>query len=195
MKKDEKLIRTIFVSNDKQIDVFRLHIFDDSIKFDPHMAYGISKNDLIYTLVNDIEIQWKEKKITIDELFKLFISILDTHECYLSQFYFKPEELNIYGQLLKLRQFSAYAEKEFIYFMSIKNKDNIHKIHKVEFEKNIDKKEIADSYVENFSPKNAEFYTYRLSGQYNHDKSCFLMTVKNNLKLGFVKTLPDLKQN
>jgi len=181
----EKLIRTIIVSNKK--DVFRIHVFEKSLKFDPRFAYGLSKNDTIYQMVLDIEKMWIEKKIELSNIFDMMIDVVGKHESYLEQFYLKPEELNFNGQLSHLISYSSVDDKKYVYFMCRKNKHKLKKITREEFEKNMKNEEVAKSYVNNYSMKNATFYNYRMSGIRDNGRNCYLMVVGDNLKVGFVK--------
>lgn len=183
----EKLIRTIIVSNEKRIDVFRIHVFEKSLKFDPHFAYGISRNDDVYNMVADIEKKWRDRTIEIAETFHLMVGILETHENYLQQYYFRPEELNVLGRLSKVRSYSAYDEKNYTYFMCLKKRNSLKKISRKEFESNMKDEEIANSYIENYSDKGTMFFNYRVTDLRDNGKNCFLMFVDDNLKVGFVK--------
>lgn len=183
----EKLIRTIIVSNEKRIDVFRIHVFEKSIKFDPHFAYGLSKNSEVYSMVIHIENLWAEKKIELSDIFNMMVEVLEKHEKYLEQYYFKPEELDMSGRLTVVRSYSVYDEKNYTYFMCLKNKDRLKNITRKEFESNMKNEEIANSYVENYGGKDVKFFNYKASGLKDKGKNCFFMIVDDNLKVGFVK--------
>ena len=186
-EKQENLIRTIIVSNEKRIDVFRIHVFEKSLKFDPHFSYGISKNDEIYAMVVDIEKLWLERKIELSDVFNMMVGVLEKHERYLEQYYFKPEELDITGRLYCVRSYSSYDDKNYAYFMSLRNRDNLKNITRQEFESNMKSEEIAYSYVENYYGKDVKFFNYRANGLNDTGKNCYLMIVGDNLKVGFVK--------
>lgn len=183
----EKLVRTIIVSNEKRIDVFRIHVFEKSLKFDPHFAYGISLNDETYSMIMDIENLWKERKIELSVVFNMMVGVLEKYEKYLEQYYFRPEELDIRGKLTTVRSYSSYDDKNYAYFMCLKNKDNIKTITRKEFENNMKNEEIANSYIENYSGKDVKFFNYRASGLKHSGKNCYFMFVDNNIKVGFVK--------
>lgn len=185
--KKEKLIRTIIVSNEKKVDVFRIHVFEKSLKFDPHFAYGISKNDSVYEMVMNIERLWIERRIELSDVFNMMVGIIEKYEKYIEQYYFKSEELDFYGRLSAVKSYSVYDEKTYTYFMCLKNIDNLKKISRKEFENNMKNEDIAKCYVENYSEKNATFYNYRTGGLKDIGKNCYLMIVGENLKVGFVK--------
>jgi hypothetical protein len=184
----EKLIRTIIVSNEKRIDVFRIHVFEKSIKFDAHFAYGVSKNNEAYDMVMNIETLWAEKKIEISDIFNMMVEVLENHKKYLEQYYFKPEELDISGRLSTIRPYSMFDDKKYTYFMCLKNKDKLKNITRKEFESNMKDEEIANSYIENYSGKDVKFFNYKTSGLRDKGKNCYFMMVGDNLKVGFVKT-------
>ena len=183
----EKLIRTIIVSNERRIDVFRIHVFEKSIKFDPHFAYGLSKNEEVYSMVENIENLWIEGEIELSDIFNMMVGVLEKHENYLEQYYFKPEELDITGRLSVVRSYSVYDDKNYAYFMCLKNRDRLKNITRQEFESNMKDEEIAKSYIENYSGKDVKFFNYKASGLKDRGKNCYLMMVGNNLKVGFVK--------
>ena len=183
----EKLIRTIIVSNEKRVDVFRIHVFEKSLKFDPHFAYGISRNNDVYEMILDIEKLWIERQIELSEVFNMMVGVLEKHEVYLEQHYFRPEELDITGRLLVVRSYSVYDDKNYAYFMCLKNRDKLKSISRKEFESHMKDEEIAYSYVENYSGKDVKFFNYTASGLRNRPKNCYLMIVDDNLKIGFVK--------
>jgi hypothetical protein len=183
----EKLIRTIIVSNEKRIDVFRIHVFEKSLKFDPHFAYGVSKNLEVYDMVLNIESLWKERSIELSDVFNMMVGVLEKHEKYIEQYYFRPEELDISGRLYTIRSYSIYDDKNYVYFMCLKNKDKLKNITRQEFESNMKDEEIANSYIENYSGKDVKFFNYRASGLKDRGKNCYFMIVGDNLKVGFVK--------
>ena len=183
----EKLIRTIIVSNEKRVDVFRIHVFENSLKFDPLFAYGISKNTDVYNMVINIENLWIERKIELSDVFNMMVGVLEKHENYLEQYYFKPEELDITGRLSTLRPYSVFGEKNYTYFMCLKNKDNLKNITRKEFESNMKDEEIAYSYIENYAGKDVKFFNYQASGLKDKGKNCFFMMVGDNIKVGVVK--------
>ena len=185
--KKEKLIRTIIVSNEKKVEIFRIHVFENSLKFDPYFAYGISKNDSVYNMVLNIERLWSERRIELSDVFNMMVSIIEKHENYLKKFYFKPQELDFYGRLYSVKSYSSYDEKEYTYFMCLKNKDNLKKISRKEFEKNMKHEDIAKCYVDNYSEKKATFFSYRTSGLRDTGRNCYLMLVGEDLKVGFVE--------
>jgi len=183
----EKLIRTIIVSNEKKVDVFRIHVFEKSIKFDPYFAYGISKNDVIYELVSNIESLWIDEEIELSDIFNKMVDIIEKHEKYLQKYYFKSEELGYGGRLVNVKPYSINDDKDYAYFMCAKNQDKLKKISRNEFEKNMKNEDIAYSYVENYSNKKATFFNYTTSGLKDGGKNCYFMIVGDDLKVGFVQ--------
>ena len=188
MRKDkERLIRTIIISNENKIDVFRIHVFEKSIKFDPYFAYGVSKNDTIYGMVSNIENLWVQRRIELSDIFNMMVDIIEKHEKYLEAFYFKTEELGYGGRLVSVNPYSINDDKDFSYFLCAQNQNKLKKISRNEFEKNMKSEKIAYSYVENYSDKKATFFNYTTSGLRNGGKNCYFMVVDDNLKVGFIK--------
>lgn len=183
----EKLIRTIIVSNENRVDVFRIHVFEQSIKFDPYFAYGVSKNDVIYKMVENIENAWIERDIDLSDIFNKIVDIIEIHENYLQKYYFKPNELGYGGRLISVKSYSIKDDKDYTYFLYAKNRNNLKKISRNEFEENMKNEDIAYSYIENYSNKKATFFNYTTSGLRDGGKNCYLMMVGDGLKVGFVQ--------
>jgi hypothetical protein len=184
---EQKLIRTIIVSNEKKVDVFRIHVFEKSLRFDPHFAYGVSKNELVYDMIMDVERLWIDRKIELSDVFNMMVGVIEKHEKYLEKFYFKPDELDFTGRLFAVKSYSSGDDKNYAYFMCLKNQDKLKRITRKEFESNMKNEEIAKSYVENYSGKDATFFNYRMTGLKDTGKNCYLMIVGDDLKVGFVK--------
>jgi hypothetical protein len=184
----ERLIRTIYVSNTEKMDVFRIHVFEKSLKFDSRFAYGISKNDEIYTMICEIEALWQRRVIDMKEVFTKMIDVLTVHEEYLKQYYFKPYELDFTGKLLSVMPITAQDEKAYTLLMLRKNNGNFRRINRKEFESKMKDSRLKHSYIENYQKKDVTFYNYRITGLYDNGRNCYLMKVGQNLKLGYVES-------
>lgn len=186
-KPTQKLMRTIYVSNLEKMDVFRIHVFEHSLKFDSYFAYGISKNDEVYNMVCEIENLWKKRAITMHDVFVQMVAVLTKHETYLRDFYFRPEELDFTGRLTNSMSYTPTDDKNYTYFMFLKNKNNIKQIDRKEFEDNMKNNSIKYSYIEHYHKKEAIFYNYRLTGLKDSGKNCYLMIVGEDLKMAYVE--------
>jgi hypothetical protein len=183
----ERLIRTIYVSNVEKVDVFRIHVFENSLKFDSRFAYGVAKNQAIYEMVCEIEALWQRRVINMQDIFTKMIDVLTQHEEYLKKYYFCQEELDFNGKLYGIFNLTAKDEKEFAYYMCLKNKDNLKKIDRKEFEAKMQDQRLKNIYIENYYTKDVQFYNYRISSHFDNGRHCYLMLVGQDLKLGYVE--------
>lgn len=188
MKENERLIRTIYVSNVEKMDIFRIHIFEKSLKFDSRFAYGISKNDAVYEMVCEIEALWQRRIIDMQGVFTKMVDVITQHEPYLRHFYFKPQELDFTGKLMVTIPMSAKDDKYYSYYMCRKNQDNFRRIKRKEFEDKMTDSKIKYTYIERYYKKDVSFYQYRISGLYDNGRNCYLMMVGDDLKLGYVES-------
>ena len=185
LSEKERILKTIIVSNEKRVDIFRIHIFSDCIKFDSHLAYGVSKNKFIYDLVQEIEKSWIERKISFEEIFTNIVDTFQQFEDYMNQYYFRPEELDITGRMTGIRTYSSQNEKSYTFSMFVKKHENLKKITKDEFEANVKFMRSVDlgrSYVDNLSKNDSSFFSYRT----NENDNFFMMFSDNDLKTAFV---------
>ena len=91
---EEKLIRTIIVSNEKKVDVFRIHVFEKSLKFDPHFAYGVSKNDSIYDIYSTAQ--------QCDSIVTVIVTCAQAPSCSISTTGCGPNNTICQGQTIQL---------------------------------------------------------------------------------------------
>ena len=183
----EKFLGTIIISDENNKDIFRVHIFDESIRFDSRFAYGVSKNSTLYKEIKDINDMWKGRRITKDHIFPLIIGAVEEHSEYLTDFYFTEEELNENGKLKHLQLLSPKYDKMYSYYMHLKNNKKLSKISKREFEKHIKTPEVTDFYIDNYMKKGARFYKYTMVDQYKQEeRPCYFMIVNDKIKIGFI---------
>lgn len=186
MIETEKLIGTIIISNELERDLFRVHIFENSIKFDSWLAYGISKHPQISEDVFRVDRTWREKRITKSEIFPMIISVLEKHEIYLSNYYLKQNELDINGRFVRLNTMPPDSDKTYMYYMQIKNAAKLKKIDRKTFEKNICTDDISEQYIEHYTKGRSKFYSYRLKSDSGEEKTCYIMIVQDTLSMGFI---------
>ena len=185
LSEKNRILKTIIVSNERRVDIFRIHVFDQCIKFDSHLAYGVSKNKLIYDLIQDIEKQWVERKISFEGIFSMIVDTFQQFEDYMNQYYFRPEELDITGRMTGVRAYSSQNDKLYTFSMFVKNHENLKRISKTEFETNVKYMRSVDlgrAYVDNLSKNDSSFFSYRT----NENDNFFMMLSNKDLKLAFV---------
>ena len=185
----EKLIGTFTVSNSKRIDLFRIHLFENSIRFDETFARGIIKQKELPEKILKISQSWNKKKVKDKKIFYEVLSVLNDYEKKLSKFYFKENELDRNGRYVEptlIDTFDKTVNKEDIKknYISLKKQGRLKKITKTEFEKNIKKREIIDYYIENYTNEKVTYYKYKAVDD-AEIKDCYLLIKNNRPILGF----------
>lgn len=183
---NERFLGSIIISDEHSKDIFRLHVFEKSIKFDSYMAFGISKNKELYKEIEEVNNMWSEGYINKDKIFPHIINAIENYSEYLSQFYFKDFELDENGKLKNLQLLSPKYDKTYMLYMNLKNK-SLKKISKKEFESKIKDVEVQNFYIDNYTKKGARFYSYTLVDQYLQKESpCYFMVNADNTRIGFI---------
>lgn len=186
------LLGTIIVSNDRNIDIFRIHVFDDSIRFDDRIAYGISKNENVFYEISKIIDKWKLKQITTNDIFHLIVDAIIDSEEDLSKYYFRKEELDIKGKY-QCSYINKY-DKMYVCYSCLKSGEKLNVITKKEFEDNIKNPEIAYNYIENYVKNGAKYYMYDIGFEFNDryksiPNKCYFMLYKDKVKIGFFEKI------
>ena len=185
--KKENFLGTIIISNEENRDIFRVHIFEESIRFDSYFAYGVSKNEILYDRIDHVNELWVSGEITRNDIFPYIIEAVEPFSNYLEDYYFKEEELSTTGKLKNLSLLNPNFDKEYMHFMYLRNKNKLKKITKKEFEENIVNQDIANFYIDNYMKKGAKFYKYTLIDKYKQEeKPCYFMIASDKVKIGFI---------
>lgn len=197
----EGFVGTIVVSDKKHKDLFRIHVFENSIQFDRNFAEGIIQNTEIISKVSEIEKLWKDRKIQQGDIFYNIVSILEKHEGYLSQFYFRREELDEQGRFKENLEITPNLgnieniqnhldginpeKKVSAYLNYLKNNNKLNKISRKEFEKHLKNKEVIDYYLDNYGRRKASFYTYKITRPDKMVKDCYMMVIQDKIRIAF----------
>ena len=96
----EKIIGSFTVAGINKIDLFRIHLFEKSIRFDEHFAKGIAKNKILSQKIMELSNEWsnRRKKTAYKEVFFKVLKELRMHEEYISKYYFTEKELDAMGR-------------------------------------------------------------------------------------------------
>ena len=180
-----KLIGTIIVSDSFQIDIIKIYVFDNELKFNSKFAYALSKHDDAYNEVMTINDMWSQDLIDKNRIFPLIVNALEKYESELSEYYFTADELNKFGKITTSKDLTPRMDKRYVFFNLLKNYNKIKKIDKKLFEKEVVKSEIGKDYVENYVKTGAKYYCYNLSLNEIEQKYYFMM-VEDKITVSFV---------
>lgn len=191
MMSKEKIIGTFTVSSLNKIDLFRIHLFEKSIRFDEHFAQGLIRNEKILKKLLKISNRWSKGELEDKETFFLILNALKNYENYLSDFYFLEEELDKKGRYIEpfpLHTLNNNLTKKETseHYEYLKKTNKLKPISKKEFEKNIIYEDVSDFYISNYPKKNAKFYTYTtIINEEEEEEVCYLLVVNDKVLLGF----------
>lgn len=193
MVEKEKFIGTIIISSERHVDLFQVHIYENSIRFDPKFANGIASSEIISKEIFEIDRLWKNKKIGKNDIFPLMVKVLGKYEEHFSEYYFEKRELDGLGKYLGNevpswhREPLSFEERMKMYFSYLNGCGKLAGIKKSEFEKNLPDKESSKFYLEAFETKGAKYFKY---DTFNYEKkpvTCFVMSKRGSVKFAFAK--------
>ena len=99
MEKDI-IIGTLVVSNKANRDLFRVHLYNNGIRFDENFVAGFNKNKKILKKLIEISQEWSEKKVEHQKLLFEIINTLKEDEKQISKYYFVSDELDENGKYI-----------------------------------------------------------------------------------------------
>jgi hypothetical protein len=193
MVDEEKFLGTIIISSDRHIDLFQVHIYENSIRFDPKFANGIASSENISKEIFEIDKLWKNKKINKNDIFPMMVRIIGRYEEHFSEYYFEKNELDGLGKYLGedvgdwANYPVSYDERMRMYFSYLNGSGKLAKIAKSEFEKNIPDKESSKFYLEAFEKNGAKYFKYDTLNPERRPVTCFLMAKDGLIKFAFSK--------
>jgi hypothetical protein len=191
MTETDKFIGTIIISNESHIDLFKVHVYEKSIRFDPKFANGIAINDSVSKEIYDIDNKWKSGKICRDDIFPMMVNIVGKYETFLSKYYFEMSELDMKGRYVgEQHNLDDIINVEFedrmrMYYAYLKGSGKMEPISRKEFEKYILRTEASESYLNAFEPKGASYYRYDTVDIKRKPKTCYVMAKSGAVKFAF----------
>lgn len=192
MNKDNFLGTFTVHSQDKNKDLFRVHFYDKSIRFDEEFAKGFSENLEIIEEIKKINDLWAARELEKNIAFYQVTEIITKHTDKLEPYFFKDYELDKRGQfvdLISIDTVSSLSKSKDLkeYFLYLKKTARLNKIDKKEFEENISNDNIASSYVDNYVKEGDLYFKYIVPGK-KGNQTCYLMVVNDTIKVGFTKS-------
>lgn len=189
--KEDKFIGTLTVSDINQMDLFRIHMFDDAIKFDKKFALGLLKNGEVLSKVMRISDKWSTKQLDSSGVFIEFLSLLKKHEKDISDLFFQYSELDSTGRYVEPTVIDSsnfksvfeklQANKHFIY---LKNSGNLNKIDERVFRTYLVNQDLINFYLDNFNDYlQYSYYSYFVEFQ-GDIKQCFVMAYNDEVVMG-----------
>lgn len=190
MAETDKFIGTIIISDDRHIDLFKVHVYERSIRFDPKFANGIAGSDTVSQEIFNIDNMWKSGKIGRDDIFPLMAGIVGKYEPHLSNYYFGRSELDTRGRYvgetttLSLESVS-FEDRMRMYYSYLNNSGKMFPISKKEFEESIPKLGATGPYLDIFESKGASYFKYDTVDLSRKPKTCYVMTKNAEVKFAF----------
>ena len=99
--KDE-YIGTYVVSSKNKIDLYRIHIFENSIRFDKKFYGAIKKNKSLEIEIDTLISRWLNKEINKSEIFYETVYALEKYKEAIAYCYFSNNELDETGRYIPI---------------------------------------------------------------------------------------------
>lgn len=183
MEEDKKVVILVIssVGNEADVELFRVHIHEKSIRFDAHFEEGIKGHKGLSEDVKELNNLWKEHEIGADQIYPIMLHLMNKYGDYLAKYYFTKEELDKDGHYVEF----VHQDKATAHYLYLKRNKRLKRISKKEFEKNITSKEIANYYVDNYVKKGALFYSAEHIDASENKTMWYFMVVDNKFKISF----------
>lgn len=187
-----KIIGTLTISDNYSKDLFRIHLYEDCIKFDSRFAEGVGKIEAITEKLDELTEMWVEKKLTASEVLRDIVLIMEVYHEDLKDYYFSDEELNEFGKYVDLIPIDFLkidsGDDVTRYYKYLLRENVLKKIDKKSFEKNIKEDSYLDAYLEIYNElkeKKVEYYQYNLNKNFDF-KVCNFILADNKVCFGYV---------
>jgi hypothetical protein len=192
MTDDEKFLGTIIISSDKHVDLFQVHIYENSIRFDPKFANGIASDESVSKEIFEIDKMWKSKKISKNDIFPMMVKVIGRHEEHFSEYYFAQKELDGLGKYLGEETpwecgSMSFDERMRMYFSYLHKSGKLIKIGKEEFETSLPDKKASKLYLEAFEKTGVKYFKYDTFNFEKKTVTCFIMSKEGSVKFAFSK--------
>lgn len=189
MDQDKKIAVLTITNTFKNVDLFRVHIHERSIRFDKKIESGIQKHPLLKSEVDELNQLWIDQKIQENQILPIVLYLMAKYGSYLKNFYFKKHELDKEGHYIEDFEENAYESEMAGFFEYFKSRKKLKRVSKIEFEKNIPNDTIANQYVENYAKTGARFFNGEIATDDSKttwyfmvkDKSLIMTYEKNSL--------------
>jgi hypothetical protein len=185
----DKFIGTIIVANNEDVDIYKIHVYEKSIRFDKEIAQAINADDKLRKEIVKMNVLWQNCEFNMrNDFFAELTTLLTLHEDVISDCFLKPWQLNENGHIkedgdINYDQEISYEEGQpYLYYNYLKSNKKLESIKRKDFEKNIKNEEIVNFYIDNYSKRKARFYKYK--PDQSKDEMFYFMVVGNAIKIG-----------
>lgn len=185
---------TLTVSNEENKDLFRIHIYEDSVKFDKKMALGIQEHQELVLEINKLIDLWKQQELSVGDLLKEIIILIEKNNDKVKDFYFTDEELNDFGKYVDLVPIDSKkselqdSEQATSYYKYLFKESVLKKINKKVFEKDLKEEFYVDYYLNLYKEiKTGKpiYYQYKLKKDFDF-KTCNFIVLSGKVIFGYI---------
>lgn len=175
-------LKTLIISNStKKVELFRIHVYKDVIRFNETFTIGIEKNNELKEYINLLNDMYKKGRIQFDQIHAYMFNVMYKFGDYLKDYYFQDFELDKNGHFIE----AISKTRDELYFEYLQKNKRLHRISKKEFEYNIPNEQIGEDYVEKYIFKGARFYKYRKMHANKPDSIGYYMLVNDKLIISY----------
>lgn len=192
MEEDRKVVVLVISNIEKNVELFRVHIHQHSIRFDDHFAKGIEDHPELSQDMKEVNLLWKNKQIKSEQIFVAMQVLMVKYHHYLKDFYFKEYELDERGHYIEPidvpkenQPETKSPSKAALHYLYLKQSKRLKKISRKEFESSIPNEEVAEFYVDHYVKKGAKFYKYARMDSQKRMTVWFFMVVNDEFKISF----------
>jgi hypothetical protein len=182
MDVDPKLIILVISNQINGQELFRIHIHEQTIRFDDKFQEGIDGNGELKREIQSLNEMWKSQKIKQHSIFPIMLDIMVRYGDYIKDYYFDESELDNKGQFIEKSENQQKPEK---FFRKLQENGLLTKITKKNFQLNIRSREVAEKYVDVHETKSS-YFQYQLYRKPFERESWFFMEKGGRLKLCFL---------
>lgn len=185
---------TLTVSNEENKDLFRIHIYENSLKFDKKMALGIQEHKELVLEINKLIDLWKQEKLSVGDLLKEIIILIEKNNDKVKDFYFTDEELNDFGKYVDLVPIDSKkselqeSEEATSYYKYLLKESVLKKINKKSFEKDLKEEFYVDCYLNLYKEIKIGkpiYYQYKLKKDFDF-KTCNFIVLSGKVIFGYI---------
>lgn len=185
---------TLTVSNEENKDLFRIHIYEDSVKFDKKMALGIQEHQELVLEINKLIVLWKQEELSVGDLLKEIIILIEKNNDKVKDFYFTDEELNDFGKYVDLVPIDSKkselqeSEEAISYYKYLLKESVLKKINKKVFEQDLKEEFYVEYYLNLYKEiKTGKpiYYQYKLKKDFDF-KTCNFIVLSGKVIFGYI---------
>ena len=188
-----KICNTVIISDDNR-DLFRVHFFENQIKFDARFSDGIINNEFICEKMIEINEGWAERRLEVVDVLEQIALLVEANKNIFEELYLQDYELNKEGRYVDLFPLDSILitnmdDKANNFYAYLKNENVLTPIDKKEFESNIKIEPYSDMYIDLYKKiykrKRLKFYKYGLNDNFNR-KTCSFVATDKEVLFGYV---------